>query len=204
MANSGVSSDRAIYAPEGWTVDYSTRNENDLTAMKSGDLYYSNFFANKPQNTDGGNHTMWVRQRWGSSIITLFQEIRLPAGTYTLNADLLASDTSNGTCVFVNNQKKTVSAANKWETVSIEFTANSEETQRIGLQTTHTDANGERICGFDNFVLTQTATAISLNSQNNASVTGYYSLSGIRSSQPHKGVNIVRKSDGTVSKMIGK
>lgn len=36
MANSGVSCDRAIYAPEGWTVEYSTRNENDLTSMKSG------------------------------------------------------------------------------------------------------------------------------------------------------------------------
>ncbi|MBQ0045957.1 MAG: hypothetical protein KBT33_00395 [Prevotellaceae bacterium] len=60
------------------------------------DLYYSNFFASKPQNTNGGKQTMWVRQRWGSSIITLYQEVKLPAGTYTLNADMLASASATG------------------------------------------------------------------------------------------------------------
>ena len=29
LANSGVTSDRAIYVPEGWTVDYGTRDPDD-------------------------------------------------------------------------------------------------------------------------------------------------------------------------------
>lgn len=125
LANSGVTSDRAIYVPEGWTVDYGTRDPNDFTALKDGDLLYGQFFAAKPQNSNGGEHTLWMRQRWGASIINFFQEVKLAEGSYHLSADLFATDNSsnNTATVYVGGIARSVTATNQWQTVSIDFEA---------------------------------------------------------------------------------
>lgn len=151
MSGSGVTSDRAIYIPEGWTVDYSIRNENDFNAMKSGDLFYSQFFASKTQNPNGGNHTMWVRQRWGESNIGFYQELLLPEGKYTISADIYSSDTKTSqTYVYIDNKKLSMSSANTWETVSSEYSSDGETPMTIGIRTIHNNADAERICAFDN------------------------------------------------------
>jgi len=154
LSNSGVSTDRAIYVPKGWDVDYTTRNENDLTALKSGDLYYSNFFSSKAQNAKGEKQTMWIRQRWGSSSLSYFQEIKLPAGRYSISADIFSSDKGNS-FVFVNNEQKKVSTSGKWESVSFEIETDGDEVYKVGCLTQHQDSDAERICGFDNFVVTK-------------------------------------------------
>lgn len=44
LEGTGVTKDRAIYQPEGWTItNIGTFNENDMTVLKSGDPSYSNF-----------------------------------------------------------------------------------------------------------------------------------------------------------------
>lgn len=151
---SGVKSDRAIYVPEGWTINYSTRDENDITALKSGDLYYSNFFANKEQCPDGGNQTLWVRQRWGASMLDYSQNILLPEGRYTLVANVFAASTNNASnkaYVYVDGDKRTTTAANTWQTLTFEFESDGVQPIRIGLQANH--VADEFICGFDNFKL---------------------------------------------------
>lgn len=153
MAGSGVTNDRAIYVPEGWTVDYSARNENDFNALRSGDLYYGQFFAAKPQPGDGGRQTMWVRQRWGSSSLDFYQELRLPEGRYTLTVDAFSSDASAKSYAYVNKVQVHPAKAGAWETLSLELEANGEEVFRIGFVTTHADSDAERICAFDNFRL---------------------------------------------------
>jgi hypothetical protein len=60
MQGTGVNSDRAIYLPKGWTVAYSNGNNNDITALKSGDMYFSNFFASRPASVTGSKQTYWV------------------------------------------------------------------------------------------------------------------------------------------------
>lgn len=155
MAGSGVASDRAIYVPEGWSVDYGVRNENDFNALKNGDLLYSQFFASKTQNAKGGKQTMWIRQRWGDSDIRFYQELKPEAGKYTLTADIFCSDMANS-YVYINKVQKKVSAANRWETVSYDFETDGEEVIEIGLRTIHGGSEAERICAFDNFVLTCT------------------------------------------------
>ncbi len=206
LSGSGVSSDRAIYVPEGWAVDYSVRNENDFNAFKGGDFYYNQFFAAKSQNAEGGNQTLWVRQRWGQSSIGFYQEVKLPAGRYTLSADLYASDTSDETYVYVNKQQKKVSAAHAWETVSFDVEADGEEAFRVGCQTLHVNADDERICAFDNFKLAlveETPDAISQPSAD-SNPRAYYSLSGVRLSAPIRGFNIVKESDGKYQKVLVK
>ena len=155
MQGSGVSSDRAIYVPEGWTAEYTTRNENDLSALKSGDFYYGQFFAAKPQNPEGNLQTYWVRQRWGTSNIAFYQEIRPEQGTYTLNVDVFASDNSSKSHVFVGRAQKSVLTANTWQTLAFDFDADGEEVVRIGFRTIHENNDAERICAFDNFSLTK-------------------------------------------------
>ena len=155
LANSGVTSDRAIYVPEGWTVDYGTRDPNDFTALKDGDLLYGQFFAAKPQNSNGGEHTLWMRQRWGASIINFFQEVKLAEGSYHLSADLFATDNSanNTATVYVGGIARSVTATNQWQTVTIDFEADGNNPITIGAKADH--KSNEFICAFDNFVLTK-------------------------------------------------
>lgn len=153
MKGSGVSTDRAIYIPEGWTIDYSARNENDFNALKNGDLYYGQFFSGKPQNPKGGAQTLWIRQRWGASDIKFYQEVKLPQGKYTLTADMLTSDTSGKGYIFINDTKFVSQKANTWESPSLTFFADGNTVYKIGVCASHPDGDGERIYAFDNFSL---------------------------------------------------
>ncbi|MCQ2111884.1 MAG: BNR-4 repeat-containing protein [Bacteroidaceae bacterium] len=153
MQNSGVESDRAIHVPEGWTLDYSPRDPYDITALQSGDLYYSNFFADKRQCPDAGQHTFWIRQRWAASILDYSQNVLLPAGEYTLTAQVYSSgsNSDNKAYVYVDGNRKSPSAKSVWQTVSFVFWSDGETPLRIGFMADHTA--DEFICGFDNFAL---------------------------------------------------
>ena len=155
MSGSGVTSDRAIYVPKGWALDYGPRDANDFNALAAADKQYSSFFAGKAQNSKGGQHTLWMRQRWGASILNYYQEVLLAAGKYQLTADLFATDNSsnNTASVYVGGVTRTVSALNQWQTVTIDFEADGVTPVIIGAKADH-KAN-EFICGFDNFVLTK-------------------------------------------------
>lgn len=205
MPGSGVTSDRAIYVPQGWTVDYSARNENDLNAMKDGDLYYSQFFASKPQNAEGGKHTMWIRQRWGDSNISFFQELKLPAGGYTFWADMFTSVKNQDSYIFINNKKFKPSANNAWESFSESFDADGETVYKIGLVANHPSSAAECIYAFDNFKLVSNGEPEpdAIRNVNSTSSAEYYSLEGVRLASPQKGINIVRKG-GEVVKSFNK
>lgn len=180
-------SDRAIYQPEGWTIEYGTRDENDLTAMKDGDLYYSNFFAAKPQPNEAGQHTLWIRQRWGASLLNYYQNVLLPAGEYTLTADVFATQNGqNNAAVYVGESRKTVSTLNAWHTLSFTFTSNGEDAVKIGFQATHTA--DEFICGFDNFRLQSLTPTVVVAPLQSAERSALYDLSGRPASSSRKGV----------------
>lgn len=180
-------SDRAIYQPEGWTIEYGTRDENDLTAMKDGDLYYSNFFAAKPQPNEAGQHTLWIRQRWGASLLNYYQNVLLPAGEYTLTADVFATQNGqNNAAVYVGESRKMVSTLNAWQTLSFTFTSNGEDAVKIGFQATHTA--DEFICGFDNFRLQSLTPTVVVAPLQSAERSALYDLSGRPASSSRKGV----------------
>ena len=160
MPNSGVSADRAIYVPEGWTVDYAEPNNNDLTALKAGDLYYSNFFASRPAPSADSKQTYWVRQNWGTSTITLKQELRLPAGTYQLTADVWKSGLGGDAIVSLATEgRATVSAPSlenveQWQQAAIQFVSDGEASTTVMLSAMHNNNGTEKIIGFDNVLLT--------------------------------------------------
>ena len=206
MSGSGVTSDRAIYVPKGWALDYGPRDANDFNALAAADKQYSSFFAGKAQNSKGGQHTLWMRQRWGASILNYYQEVLLAAGKYQLTADLFATDNSsnNTASVYVGGVTRSVTATNQWQTVTIDFEADGVTPVIIGAKADH-KAN-EFICGFDNFVLTLTeAVGVSLTPMDEAESSKFkvqsskiYTLAGQQiehrtssNSQLPKGVYIV-------------
>ena len=163
MSNSGVKSDRAIYVPENWTVDYASPNENDLTALKTGDLYFSDFFASRPAPSTDSKQTYWVRQNWGTSTITLKQELRLPAGQYELTADVWKSGLGGDAIITVLPEGGTAVVApsleNKeaWQQASLQFVSDGDASTTVMLQAMHNSNGSEKIIGFDNVKLTMQA-----------------------------------------------
>ncbi len=185
MQGSGVSSDRAIYIPEGWTVDYANANNNDLTALQSGDLYFANFFASRPKPAGGGNHTYWVRQNWGTSTITFSQEMRLPEGDYHLTADVWKSGLGGNGIVFVKigggAPTELTPTENKeaWQQVSHDFQSDGQAITTIGFSAIHTSNGSEKILGFDNIALAYTPqTGISHTAAQGSNLVDVYSIDG--------------------------
>ena len=201
MQGSGVSADRAIYVPEGWTVDYSTPNNNDLTALKAGDLYFSNFFASRPKPTSNSEQTYWVRQNWGTSTITLKQEVRLPAGEYTLTADVWKSGLGGDAVVSVQTEGKAAINApalqnqESWQQTSIDFQSDGEASTTIFLSAVHTSNGSEKIIGFDNVTLTQKVSdAIAKPLPASVGASSAYDLQGRPATKQrlHKGILITK------------
>ena len=161
QAGSGVSSDRAIYVPESWTVSRSNPNENDITAMATGDKYFSNFFASLAKPESHGNHTYWIRQNWGNPTLTLSQAVCLPAGSYSLEADVWQSGLGGAASVIVSTEggstlnSDALSNKTEWQTVNMDFDSDGNAATTITLQALHNSNGSEKIIGFDNIVITR-------------------------------------------------
>jgi hypothetical protein len=200
MQGSDVTSDRAIYVPEGWTIDYTSRNENDLTALKSGDLYFDRFFGSRPAPSADSRQTYWVRQYWGTSTITLKQELRLAEGEYTLTADVWKSGLGGDAIVSVQTEGGSTSAApsleNKeaWQQASLDFLSDGKASTTILLSARHNSDGSEKIIGFDNVALTlkQTDGIKEKHHTLNTHQPTVYDLHGRPSNAVRKGVYIDR------------
>ena len=197
MANSGVKSDRAIYVPENWTVDYASPNENDITALKTGDLYFSNFFASRPAPTTNSKQTYWVRQNWGTSTITLKQELRLPAGQYMLTADVWKSGQGGDAIVSVMPEGGAAVTApsleNKeaWQQIALQFASDGEASTTVMLSAMHNYNGTEKIIGFDNVKLElQLPDAIRTVEAASRQQEVFYDLQGRKVSAAGKGIFI--------------
>ena len=159
MEGSGVTSDRAIYVPKGWTVEYTSRNENDLSALKDGDYYFDRFFASRPKATTDSKQTYWVRQNWGASTISLTQELLLPEGEYSLTAQVwksglggdayLQAVTQDGSIV----SAPTVENMEAWQQMNLDFQSDGIASTIIRLVAMHNNNGTEKIIGFDNVTL---------------------------------------------------
>ena len=154
LSNSGVSSDRAIYQPNGWTVSYNPTNENDMTALNSSCLQW-NKFSSLTQLSDGGNNSYWVRQIWGSTqILDISQTVTLPIGKYTLSAMLYKGGLGGDGYIYVGSNTATKSNGTTWEQVSVSnFSSDGTTAIKVGFVAKHTSNGSEKFLGFDNFVL---------------------------------------------------
>ena len=159
MEGSGVTSDRAIYVPQGWAIEYTSRNENDLSALKDGDYYFDRFFASRPKPATDSKQTYWVRQNWGTSTIALTQELLLPEGEYSLTAQVWKSGLGGDAYLqAVTQNDATISAPtveNKeaWQQMTLDFQSDGIASTTIRLVAMHNNNGSEKIIGFDNVTL---------------------------------------------------
>ncbi len=190
QAGSGVSSDRAIYVPEGWTVTRTSPDQNDITALRAGDKYYSNFFASLPAPDAASTQTYWIRQNWGTPTLTLAQELRLPAGLYTLSADLWKSGLGGDATVAVTSESgltlttATMPNLTEWQHLSLDFASDGDASTTIQLIAAHNSAGSEKIIGWDNVaVTTREGTAVTAP-RAATSADAVYDLAGRRVTRP--------------------
>ena len=159
MENSGVTSDRAIYVPEGWTVEYTNRNENDLSALKTGDYYFDRFFGALAKPSADSQQTYWVRQNWGTSTIALTQELLLPEGEYTLTAQVWKSGLGGDAYLQAVTQDgptasaPTVENKEAWQQMAVDFQSDGVSSTTIRLVAMHNNNGTEKIIGFDHVTL---------------------------------------------------
>jgi hypothetical protein len=173
MENSGVTSDRAIYVPEGWTVEYTNRNENDLSALKTGDYYFNRFFGALAKPSTDSQQTYWVRQNWGTSTIALTQELLLPEGEYTLTAQVWKSGLGGDAYLQAATQDgptasaPTVENKEAWQQMTVDFQSDGVSSSTIRLVAMHNNNGTEKIIGFDHVALTKKVpTSVSIPNMN--------------------------------------
>ncbi len=151
---SSPSSDRAIYQPSGWTVNYTGGAATDITSLSSSTLQWSTF-SGKTQPSSGGNNVYWTcfDTKKSGQQLELSQTITLPFGTYILSADYYKNGSGGDGYIFVNSTTKNTSKnEDVWNNLTIEFTSNGSSTTKIGHRTTHTNTYTKYLA-YDNFVL---------------------------------------------------
>ncbi len=196
---SGVTSDRAIHVPEGWTVERTGGNENDLTALKSGDPYFDRFFGSLAKPSADSQQTYWIRQNWGTPTLTLSQELRLPEGKYTLECDLwksglggdafVAAITEDGPTI----QSPSLENKTEWQHISLDFESDGSASTTIRLTAMHNNNGTEKIIGFDNVALTKhTETGLIAPTAPSSDDT-LYDLQGRRASTPTRGIYVQKR-----------
>ena len=195
---SGVSSDRAIYVPEGWTVERTGGNENDITALKEGDLFFERFFSSLAKPASNGNQTYWIRQNWGTPTLDLSQELRLSEGKYTLDCDVWKSGLGGDAYVAaITEDGPTVQAPSlenktQWQHVTIEFESDGSASTTIRLTAMHNSSNSEKIIGFDNVVITRHVdVGINATTSDATTKNNIYDLQGRMLVNPTHGLYII-------------
>ncbi len=160
LSNSGVDSDRAIYQPSAWEITYSSRNEYDMSVLTSADLYAS-LFSDVP--VCNGNASYRVRQNWGTSTISLTQQLNsLPAAVYRLGSQVWSSGSGGQATITATVGDVTTSAAplsgdlTEWQSVQLPFVVNGQQSVTIALNAAHTDNGSIKFLGFDDITLFDT------------------------------------------------
>lgn len=155
VSGTGVSSDRAIYQPNGWTVSYKG-DKNDMTILNSGDLAANNF-TKIASLENGGNNTYLYRGKWGNNTnIEVSQNVTLPAGKYSFACDAWKSGLGGNGTIFVGDQTASLAtSAEAWKNLSLVFEVTEETTQpiKLGFNIIHNSDGSEKFIGFDNFRL---------------------------------------------------
>ena len=200
QSGSGVSNDRAIYVPEGWTVSRSDPNNNDLTALQSGDFYFDRFFSTLDKPEEHGNHTYWIRQNWGTPTLTLSQQLLLEEGEYELTADVWSSGSGGKARVSAETEGGVLITASptdenksEWQTAALSFSSDGKASTTIRLEAVHTSNGTEKIIGFDNVRLTVISHPVAIGDVNE---DGKIDISDIVAIINHiAGVRLVEKAD---------
>ena len=152
--------DRAIYQPEGWTIEYNNGKEWDMTILKSGDLASNTFDGKTGTLSSAGDQTYKIRfnNSYKNQSLGLYQTKTLRPGKYVLSADYYKGGSGGDAYIEVGSTSKNSSTNGSWSVVSVDFTTDGKTEVKLGCKAVHTD-NYEKFYAFDNFKLTWNVTS---------------------------------------------
>lgn len=153
----------AIYQPDGWDIAYSNGNSSDVTALNKKDPGYSSSFGKVEKLTTGGKNTYLVYFYSGTKqTLTLSQEAVLPAGHYTVTADVFFTGQYSTSSFSVGEQVWNIELVagtadgGIWKKASLSFTLDEETTVPFTYTISHPKKN-KTVGGIDNITITYTS-----------------------------------------------
>lgn len=155
VSGAGVSADRDIFLPTGWSFRKNGINTNDIVVLNTSDKAGNNVTSISSLE-NGGNNTIMYRGKWGNTTnLDFYQKITLPAGTYTLECDAWKSGLGGDGKIYVgaNNEASLDGNETSWRKLSLIFVLDEEKTVEVGFNIKHNNDGSEKFIGFDNFVL---------------------------------------------------
>lgn len=163
-----INTDRYVYQPNGWTVDYKNVSTWNMTVVGSTDVMASNFTGTYAVPEDDNKYMVRFRDNQTSEYVDLSQTITIAqTGIYTFSADLIRENGSKiNVALYAGENSVTNANPGVWEnrSFSVELAANTEI--KVGIKFTNLGADGVK-AGADNVKITYIPiyrpTAIALN-----------------------------------------
>ena len=149
-----INTNRYIFQPDGWDVDYTNKSTWNMTVVSSADNMASNFTETYAVTAGNNKYMVRLRDDQKTEYIDLSQSITFPyAGLYLLSADLIREDASKVTVkLYAGSQEVLNSKNGAWETRSLLLNVTAGQTIKIGIKFENKGAGGHK-AGADNIKL---------------------------------------------------
>ena len=144
-----INTNRYIYQPNGWDIDYKNESTWNMTVVASTDAMASNFTGTYAVPADNQKYMVRFRDNKPSEYIDLSQTISAAAGIYTISADMIRENGSKITVkLYADDNSVENSSGNTWQNRS--FTASlAEGSVKVGIKFSNLAADGVK-AGADN------------------------------------------------------
>ena len=146
-----INTDRYVYKPEGWTVDYKNVSTWNMTVVGSTDAMASNFTDSYAVAEGNNKYMVRFRDNQTSEYVDLSQTVTVPySGAYTFSADMIRENGSKiNVSLYAGENSVSNANPNVWEnrSVTVELEANTEI--KVGVRFTNLGADGVK-AGIDN------------------------------------------------------
>lgn len=146
-----INTNRYVYQPNGWTVDYVNVSTWNMTVVGSTDAMASNFTDTYAVPADNNKYMVRFRDNKPSEYVDLSQTITvLEKGWYTFSADLIRENGSKiNVALYAGETTVSNSNAGKWENSSFTLLLDANTEIKVGIKFTNLAADGVK-AGADN------------------------------------------------------
>ena len=150
-----INTDRYVFQPNGWTVDYVNISTWNMTVVKSTDAMASNFTGTYAVPQDNNKYMVRFRDNQPTEYVDLSQTITVTqAGLYTFSADLIREDGSKiNVELYAGDNSVSNTTAGAWETRSFSVNLEANTEIKVGIKFTNKAATGVK-AGADNVKIT--------------------------------------------------
>jgi hypothetical protein len=146
-----INTDRYIYQPNGWTVDYKNVSTWNMTVVGSKDAMASNFTGTYAVPEDNHKYMVRFRDNQTSEYVDLSQTITVKeSGTYTFSADLIRENGSKiNVELYAGEQKVSNANPGTWENRNFSIDLEADTEIKVGIKFSNLGADGVK-AGADN------------------------------------------------------